>query len=274
MRGRLAPLLLFAAATAGFAAHAATPVEARTQPAWLTIQTVASATDIEPTYQAMLRDQFARAAGTDTDLLAQRLGTTTEFTFRDASYRFDEGQWKGDWTFYRRGSERWPIAYLRVQFPDQDRYAVRATVHCRTESAQCEQALAQALRLGSRAPEPPYSSPAAVYDGWRDIVIAEDCELGESKTPAPSYPPEEQRRGITGSTTLLVLINRCGESRGVQVEHSSGNRNLDRSAMQSSRRWHLAPSPTGKGGYVRVPVNFELTPPLISPPAPSPTSGR
>ena len=75
----------------------------------------------------------------------------------------------------------------------------------------------------------------------------------------PRYPPEEDRRGIGGTVTLLVQIDATGAVLDVQVEKSSGNRNLDRSAMQAARRWRFNPGSRGGvkvGGLVRVPVTF------------------
>ncbi|HOK47141.1 MAG TPA: TonB family protein, partial [Bryobacteraceae bacterium] len=53
----------------------------------------------------------------------------------------------------------------------------------------------------------------------------------------PKYPPEEQRRGIQGTTVLVVSIDASGGVLDVEVEKSSGNRNLllieDRTAQST-----------------------------------------
>jgi len=75
----------------------------------------------------------------------------------------------------------------------------------------------------------------------------------------PKYPPEEQRRGIGGTVILVISIDANGNVLDVEVEKSSGNRNLDRAAMQAARKWRF--NPEIKNGQkvpsrVRVPVEF------------------
>ncbi len=105
----------------------------------------------------------------------------------------------------------------------------------------------------------PPPAPPAPPTGTPDFAASEDPS-GRSMFK-PNYPPEEQRRGITGSVILLVQIDASGQVLEVTIEKSSGNRNLDRSAMQAARRWRFNPgsrSGVKVGGTVRVPVNFTL----------------
>ena len=77
----------------------------------------------------------------------------------------------------------------------------------------------------------------------------------------PNYPPEERRRGIEGTTVLIVSIDATGGVLDVQVEKSSGNRNLDREAVKAAKRWRFNPE-TRDGrkiaSRVRVPVDFVM----------------
>ena len=75
----------------------------------------------------------------------------------------------------------------------------------------------------------------------------------------PNYPPEENRRGIGGTTVLIVSIDATGSVLEVSVEKSSGNRNLDREAVKAAKRWRFNPEVRdGKkvASRVRVPVDF------------------
>ena len=77
----------------------------------------------------------------------------------------------------------------------------------------------------------------------------------------PKYPPEEQRRGIQGTTVLVISIDASGGVLDVEVEKSSGNRNLDRAAVQAARRWSFNPEiRNGQkvASRVRVPVEFKM----------------
>ena len=77
----------------------------------------------------------------------------------------------------------------------------------------------------------------------------------------PNYPQEENRRGIEGTTVLIVSIDASGSVLDVSVEKSSGNRNLDREAVKAAKRWRFNPE-TRDGrkvaSRVRVPVEFVL----------------
>ena len=77
----------------------------------------------------------------------------------------------------------------------------------------------------------------------------------------PNYPPEERRRGIEGTTVLIVSIDASGGVLDVEVEKSSGNRNLDREAVKAAKRWRFNPETRdGKkvASRVRVPVDFVM----------------
>ena len=77
----------------------------------------------------------------------------------------------------------------------------------------------------------------------------------------PNYPAEERRRGIQGTTVLIVSIDASGGVLDVEVEKSSGNRNLDREAVKAARRWRFNPEVRdGRkiASRVRVPVDFVL----------------
>jgi protein TonB len=61
--------------------------------------------------------------------------------------------------------------------------------------------------------------------------------------------------------TLLVLVGVDGSVKDVQVDKSSGFRELDRAAMETVRRWRFNPTVRNGQkveGYARVPVNFNL----------------
>lgn len=77
----------------------------------------------------------------------------------------------------------------------------------------------------------------------------------------PSYPPEEQRRGVQGTAVLVASIDEAGVVVDAQVEQSSGNRNLDREAIKTVRNWYYSPAVSGGkpvASRVRVPVKFSL----------------
>lgn len=79
--------------------------------------------------------------------------------------------------------------------------------------------------------------------------------------PAPAYPAVARRRNYQGTVILDVLVDRRGRAVQVKVAESSGHGILDRSALQSVRRWRFEPA--RRFGrpiemWVQVPVRFAL----------------
>ena len=125
---------------------------------------------------------------------------------------------------------------------------------------------------------PPPEEPPIVYDTPSPVSIAAPppappapvaapADFGGSVDPTgralnkPVYPPEEQRRGITGTTLLTLTYDVSGNVTAVDVKRSSGNRNLDRAAVKAANRWKINPGMRGGvqvAGQVDVPVEFTL----------------
>ena len=95
--------------------------------------------------------------------------------------------------------------------------------------------------------------PPAVPDSGASVDAS-----SRSMNP-PRYPGEEYRRGIEGTTVLVVSIDASGGVLDVEVQTSSGNSNLDRAAMQAARKWRFNPAvENGQkiASRVSVPVSF------------------
>ena len=107
-----------------------------------------------------------------------------------------------------------------------------------------------------QAPPPaPPAPPAPQPD------IGASVDISSKNMNPPQYPREEMRRGVTGTVILVITVDANGNATDVQVESSSGNRNLDRSAVKAARNWRFNPGVSGGrkvGGRVRVPVEFKL----------------
>lgn len=56
----------------------------------------------------------------------------------------------------------------------------------------------------------------------------------------PRYPPDLRRAGISGSVTLLFVVEQDGSVRDVQVE-TSDHRALERPALDAVRTWRFTP---------------------------------
>lgn len=88
------------------------------------------------------------------------------------------------------------------------------------------------------------------------------AQIRADLAPAPPYPPQALRRGLTGLVMLRILVDETGKPIDVAVETSSGERMLDDAAAKFVlKRWHFVPA-TKKGrpiqAYALVPISFEL----------------
>jgi periplasmic protein TonB len=126
---------------------------------------------------------------------------------------------------------------------------------------------------------PPAAEQAVVEDGAlpADPVVETASEAVpslESSTPlpgvrleylqasAPAYPRDALRDGVQGTVMLQVLVDVDGRPLEVQVQHSSGNRQLDNAARrQVLEHWTFRPA-MKDGRAVQaiglVPIAFNL----------------
>lgn len=77
----------------------------------------------------------------------------------------------------------------------------------------------------------------------------------------PHYPPDALRERASGKTILVISIDANGGVLDIQVLTSSGNRSLDRAAIQAARKWRFNPEVRNGqkvASRVQVPVDFVL----------------
>jgi protein TonB len=72
--------------------------------------------------------------------------------------------------------------------------------------------------------------------------------------PAPSFPPEVSRLGVSGSGQFRLTFDAKGNVTNVQIVHSTGNNLLDEASIRTLRQWKSAP---GREGALTVPVTFQ-----------------
>ena len=125
---------------------------------------------------------------------------------------------------------------------------------------------------------PPTDTAVVVPDGSEVAVIPDTTgpvdttpvetgpvtgmSLEYASAPAPSYPRDALREGITGTVLLEVLVDVDGSPLKVTIHRSSGNRELDRAAQQQvQKHWRFRPA-SRNGAAVQaigiVPIDFKL----------------
>ncbi len=112
----------------------------------------------------------------------------------------------------------------------------------------------------SRLPEPaPAPDPAA--QAASAVVTPPSFDAAYLSNPAPAYPSAARRAGEQGTVTLRVLVTRDGLPSRVEIEKSSGSKNLDAAARDSVWGWRFVPARQGTDpieSWVLVPVVFRL----------------
>ncbi|KAA2283969.1 energy transducer TonB [Arenimonas fontis] len=88
------------------------------------------------------------------------------------------------------------------------------------------------------------------------------AQLAYDVAPAPRYPRSSLRAGHEGTVWLRVLVDEHGQPQSVEIERSSGHRELDRAAReQVLNRWRFHPARhQGRAiaAYALVPIRFSL----------------
>lgn len=98
---------------------------------------------------------------------------------------------------------------------------------------------------------PASSAPTASAGPNRDPVPV--------SRPAPSYPREAQRMNAGGTVLVRATVASDGGVERLELARASGNRHLDRAAMEAVRRWRFQPAlRNGQpvSAEVLVPVEF------------------
>jgi protein TonB len=92
-------------------------------------------------------------------------------------------------------------------------------------------------------PPPPPPVPVAPGDSAAPVAAARgnDTPVPISR-PAPNYPQEALRRNAGGMVRVRVTVATDGSVDRLEVAEGSGNRYLDRAAMEAVRRWRFQPA--------------------------------
>ena len=106
------------------------------------------------------------------------------------------------------------------------------------------------------APPPVEAPPAPQAPAIGEI----DQPIAVSRPP-PRYPQEALRRNIGGVVHVQVVVGPDGNVERMELASSSGDRHLDRAAMEAVRRWRFRPAVrNGQPVAATVVVPLEFNP--------------
>ena len=109
-------------------------------------------------------------------------------------------------------------------------------------------------------PPAPVVPPPNVGEKSAPTVDA-DKYADYSKNPKPRYPMGPYREGIQGTVWLRVQVLEDGSVGTVELSKSSGNDELDESALSTVKKWRFTAAVQGGNAvvqYVRLPITFKL----------------
>ena len=104
--------------------------------------------------------------------------------------------------------------------------------------------------------EPPAPPPAPPAPAAPQSVADLEAPVPVSR-PAPRYPQQALRRNVGGSVRVLATVAPDGSVERLELAQGSGNRDLDRAAMEAVRRWTFRPA-TRNGQAVTATVIIPL----------------
>lgn len=143
---------------------------------------------------------------------------------------------------------------------------MRDLVECRRKHPESEAASESEITASQAIDSSPteqhfqQGSPKNAHSGAED---AAGDELMDEETygpivavlqEMPTYPPAARRAGITGTVVVEAAVDANGDVTSASVQRTSGNRDLDRAALQAVRRWKYSKSRSG--GKFRATVDF------------------
>ncbi|GAB1597023.1 energy transducer TonB [Lysobacter claricitrinus] len=162
------------------------------------------------------------------------------------------------WSFDEPTTGSWPTRATVWRNAPGDAYGMVARVLCSDTPATCD--AYRATVVATPAPRPIVTGDTgndARYRGWLEVVARESCTPHARSMPAPPYPPSALRQEAHGRVVLQIHTNPCGRVREAVVYESSGNRDIDRSAVDTARRWWVSmPEGAQQGIAARVPFTF------------------
>ncbi|MBN8887094.1 MAG: TonB family protein [Rudaea sp.] len=108
---------------------------------------------------------------------------------------------------------------------------------------------------------PPSDSPALQTPVDSGAVDTAPSALSYGTQTRIPYPPIALRNRAEGKVVLRVLVGTDGSVEQIEIEHTSGSRDLDRAAREAVMKWKFKPGMRGGtaySGWALVPIVFTL----------------
>ncbi|EIC28213.1 MULTISPECIES: energy transducer TonB [Methylomicrobium] len=151
-----------------------------------------------------------------------------------------------------------PKAVLSTHAPAQVTAPALAENTERTAPPMTKPHEAPVAKPASTAVRPAPAAPSA--DSSLPLTLP-NLNANYLDNPAPHYPEGARERGEQGKVLVRALINADGTVAELAMKRSSGFPDLDRSALETVKKWRFVPARRGAAAvsaWVVVPISFSL----------------
>ena len=171
---------------------------------------------------------------------------------------WNSGPLQGYWQFSGGDTNTRPNRYFHFVSAPKEQWVLEVSWACDDTPKSC-QAFKEAIPSMLPPPPPPAPPPGSSHPRepqWK-AIFEEKCSP-KPQNRSISYPQHLLGTGISGTTTLILVLNPCGEVRDAVIEKSSHNTDIDLAAVMAAMTWVIDPNDAqlrpGFGGQVRVPI--------------------
>jgi TonB family protein len=142
------------------------------------------------------------------------------------------------WIFDGTDTAAGPDRVVHVSFPNPKQYVMQMSLRCSILDELCKK-MAEKYFKSMALPPPRTHSWEAGYQ-WLNVRTQQLCLIpGPVNMRAPSYPVDYIKDGTEKEVKIRFATDACGIPISVKIDKSSGNRMLDKTAINAVWRWRV-----------------------------------
>lgn len=142
------------------------------------------------------------------------------------------------WIFDGTGNAAGPDRVVHVSFPNPRQYVMQMSMRCSILDESCRK-MSEKYFWSMALPPPVSHSWEARYQ-WLQVRTQQACRTpGHLNMRAPSYPAGHIKDDKEKEVRIRLTTDACGLPISVKIDRSSGNRALDRAAIDAAWKWRV-----------------------------------
>lgn len=168
------------------------------------------------------------------------------------------------WIFDGTGNAAGPDRAVHVSFPNPKQYVMQMSMRCSVLDEPCRKMSEE--YFWSMALPPPVSHSWEARYQWLQVRTQQACRTpGNVNMRAPSYPVGHIKDDKEKELRIRLITDACGLPISVKIDRSSGNRTLDRTAINAVWKWRVK-LPDNKLSVPRYSLREFTIPIIFAPP--------